>query len=259
LFVTQHLLIAAATAISLFCCKIKDFCMVCLYVCYSSVCKSVGARAGHKVHAINVVQGCGYKEYSGSSIIMARCSALSALTSLDINSAALCSLASADVIGQGRIALPSLRALSLPELDLDFRNAQALSKSLCNMTQLTRLEVSQAIMPTSAVLALARTIASMRSLLHLGFMMWCVGNEGAKAVGEALATIPALSTVRMTECEISETGAYALLHAFTSSKVCELYSLDLRGNPIKQLTGTYAFLVHVGDLAKTHCVPVYIR
>jgi hypothetical protein len=189
------------------------------------------------------VQGCGFKEYNTSAIIIARCSALSALTRLDLSVAVLLGPACADVLNHSRIAHPSLRALFLPELKLDVQNAHALSKNLCNMTELIHLQVSQASMPTSAVVALAPAIAHMRALQYLGFMVWHVGDEGAKAVGEALATIPAIKTVRMSECEISDVGAYALLHAFATSESDSLRALDLRDNPINELRGKHSFSV----------------
>jgi Ran GTPase-activating protein (RanGAP) involved in mRNA processing and transport len=74
-------------------------------------------------------------------------------------------------------------------------------------------------------------------------MVWHVGDEGAKAVGEALATIPAINTVRMSECEIGDVGAHALLHAFATSELDRLRALDLRDNPINELQGKYSFNV----------------
>jgi Ran GTPase-activating protein (RanGAP) involved in mRNA processing and transport len=160
-----------------------------------------------------------------------------------LSNAVLVGPACADVLNHSRIALPSLRALFLYKLKLDVQNAHALSRNLCNMTELIHFQLSQASMPTSAIVALAPAIARMRALQYLGFMVWHVGDEGAKAVGEALATIPAINTVRMSECEIGDVGAHALLHAFATSELDRLRALDLRDNPINELQGKYSFNV----------------
>jgi hypothetical protein len=191
------------------------------------------------------VQGCGFKEYNTSAIILARCSALSALTRLELNNAVLAGSECADVLKQGRIALPSLRALSLPRLHLDALNAQALSENLCNMTRLIELQVKKARMTTCAFVALAPAIANMRGLRDLGFTTCCVGNKGAKAVGEAPATIPAIRKISMLECEIGEVGAQAMLVALRESKVFySLQALVLYENPTKRLTGSHPCTVY---------------
>jgi hypothetical protein len=88
--------------------------------------------------------------------------------------------------------------------------------------------------------ALAPAIANMRGLQDLSFRACCVGNKGAKAVGEALATIPAIWKISMSECKIGEVGAQAMLVALHESKVCHLLRvLELYDNPIKRLTGSH--------------------
>jgi Ran GTPase-activating protein (RanGAP) involved in mRNA processing and transport len=162
-----------------------------------------------------------------------------------LSNAVLVGPACADVLNHSQIALPSLRALFLYKLKLDVQNAHTLSRNLCNMTELIHFQLSQASMPTSAIVALAPAIARMRALQYLGFMVWHVGDEGAKAVGEALATIPAIWQIRMSECKINGVGAQALCHALHESKVCRLFkALDLRGNPIEVFTGRYSFTVN---------------
>jgi Ran GTPase-activating protein (RanGAP) involved in mRNA processing and transport len=181
-------------------------------------------------------------EYSTSAIIIARCSALSALTKLNLFNAVLAGAECADVLKQGCIALPSLRALILPLLRLDDLNAQALSENLCNMTELIHLEVTKARMTPSVFVALSPAIANMPALQLVSFMACCVGNEGAKAVGEALATVPAIWKINMSECKIGEEGALAILHALRESKVCRLLQvLDLNYNPTKLLPRSWSF------------------
>jgi hypothetical protein len=203
------------------------------------------ANAGLDLHTTTVVQGCGSKEYNTSAIIITRCSALSTLTKLELYNAVLAGQQFADVLQLGRIALPTLRALILPQLHLDALNAEALSENLCNMTELMRFEVTKASLTTSDFVALAPGIANMPALLFLSFMACCVGHVGARAVGEALATIPAIWQIRMSECKINGVGAQALCHALHESKVCRLFkALDLRGNPIEVFTGRYSFTVN---------------